>query len=61
VGSVLTGPVVAADGVSHVLSCVWREPQQELSPVLRDAAVAAATRTARQLLRTAVPVPPVPA
>ncbi|WP_380159172.1 putative bifunctional diguanylate cyclase/phosphodiesterase [Kineococcus sp. R86509] len=61
VGSVLTVPVVADDGVSHVLSCVWREPQQELSPVLRDAAVAAATRTARQLLRTAVPVPPVPA
>ncbi|MBB2901133.1 EAL domain-containing protein (putative c-di-GMP-specific phosphodiesterase class I)/GGDEF domain-containing protein [Kineococcus radiotolerans] len=49
VGSVLTVPLVGPDGVVNVLSAVWRHPQRDLSPVLRDAAVAAATRVARQL------------
>jgi EAL domain-containing protein (putative c-di-GMP-specific phosphodiesterase class I) len=51
-GSVLTVPVVTADGVRCVFSAVWREAQHDLAPVLRDAALAAAGRMARRLPRT---------
>jgi EAL domain-containing protein (putative c-di-GMP-specific phosphodiesterase class I)/GGDEF domain-containing protein len=52
--SVLLVPVVTATGATWVISAVWQTPVPDLSPALRDAAVALASRAARQLDRASL-------